>query len=449
MLISTPESIIFSNKNGELYTFNENSGEAKMIKNDFYKNIESYNCNSTHVYFFEKNSKMIYRTLINVTILKEVEEQKNKTFSSFSNNSIMNNMHSHSQNSRKNSMVEDLNKLEGDIKKQDLFFKKSFLETELFLNLEVEPINGNLITPIKLIVDDKKLVVIDKNGEINVINLQEQEKKQAHKNYQCLFMLRNCHLSNTALIGDGDLLLLDPIRLSLNKLNIIAGTEVIVLHSTKFLYTIKNIFSANSRIYFIDVSGNLYYFNEVDKKLTQIGNNGICKYIIDFAIFKNYILTIENNTLYRTNLNDGNYIEIKNDFCKNYEYFFADNQNIIFITKDDEIQILNVNINTPSNKDSNSGSLSGRGDNDGSKDYLKLKNSFKYDKISKMASVTYFRNNIIFYNKEKKKSIESINLEDRSHKKMVENFPEVNMFINNNDFLACILKDGVIYKLYC
>jgi len=261
-------------------------------------------------------------------------------------------------------------------------------------------------------------------------------------------MLRNCHLSNTALIGDGDLLLLDPIRLSLNKLNIIAGTEVIVLHSTKFLYTIKNIFSANSRIYFIDVSGNLYYFNEVDKKLTQIGNNGICKYIIDFAIFKNYILTIENNTLYRTNLNDGNYIEIKNDFCKNYEYFFADNQNIIFITKDDEIQILNVNINTPSNKDSNSGSLSGRGDNDGSKDYLKLKNSFKYDKISKMASVTYFRNNIIFYNKEKK-SIESINLEDRSHKKMVENFPEVNMFINNNDFLACILKDGVIYKLYC
>jgi len=284
------------------------------------------------------------------------------------------------------------------------------------------------ITPIKLIVDDKRVVVIEKNGEIVALNIENKQSKR----HQCLFMLRNCHLQNTALIGDGDLLLLDPIRLSLNKLNILAGTEVIVLHSTKFLYTIKNIFSANSRIYFIDVSGNLYYFNEVDKKLTQIGNNGICKYIVDFAVFKNFILTIENNTLYRTNLNDGNYLEIKNEFTKNYEYFFADNANIIFINREDEISTVNL----------------ANQNNDANNVVVKLKSMFKYKGICKMSALAYFRNHIVFYNKDKK-SIESVNIEDESHKVLAENFPEVNQFINNNDFLACILKDGVIYKLYC
>jgi hypothetical protein len=62
--------------------------------------------------------------------------------------------------------------------------------------------------------------------------------------------------------------------------------------------------------------------------------------------------------------------------------------------------------------------------------------------------VSYFRNHIIFYNKPSK-SIESVNIDDGSHKVMVENFPDVNMFICNNDFLACISKEGVIYKLYC
>jgi len=255
-------------------------------------------------------------------------------------------------------------------------------------------------------------------------------------------MLRNCHLSNTALIGEGDLLLLDPIRLSLNKLNIIAGSEIIVLHSTKFLYQIKHIFSANSRIYFIDSSGNLYYFNETDKKLTQIGNNGICKYILDFAVQKNYLITIENtNLLYKTNLNDGNYSEIKSDFCKNYEYFFADNQYLIFITKDDEIQIVTLKSYSPTNKDKVAIG------ND-TKDQLILKESIKLPGISKHTAVCYFKNNIIYYNKEKM-TIEAFNLEDKTNKKMAENFPELNMFICNSDFLACILKDGVIYKLYC
>jgi len=307
-----------------------------------------------------------------------------------------------------------------DLKKQEDYCK-NYLETEIFLELDE-------VVPIKLIVDDSREVVIEKNGEIVTFNIENKQNKR----FQCLFMLRNCHLQNTALIGDGDLLLLDPIRLSLNKLNILAGTEVIVLHSTKFLYTIKNIFSANSRIYFIDVSGNLYYFNEVDKKLTQIGNNGICKYIVDFSVFKNFILTIENGTLYRTNLNDGNYIEIKNELTKNYEYFFSDNANLVFINKDDEISVANL-VSLP---------------NDTNNVQVKLKTFFKFENISKMASFCYFRNHIIFYNKDKR-TIESVNIEDRSHKIMMEDFPEVNQFINNNDFLACILKDGVIYKLYC
>ena len=35
------------------------------------------------------------------------------------------------------------------------------------------------------------------------------------------------------------------------------------------------------------------------------------------------------------------------------------------------------------------------------------------------------------------------------NKILVENFPDVSLFINNHDCLACILKDGVIYKLFC
>ena len=118
--------------------------------------------------------------------------------------------------------------------------------------------------------------------------------------------------------------------------------------------------------------------------------------------------------------------------------------------------------NNPNNKNSQnvsnsliSGSLSHPvsssnlvGKINGNVNQLYLKSSFKYDSITRMHSITYFRNNIIFYNI-KTYSIESINIEDKTHKVMVENFPEISQFINNNDFLACILKNGVIYKLYC
>jgi len=73
MMISTNKSIIFSNKNGELYSLNENNGEAKLLRSDFSKNIDSYSYNSTHVYFLEKGGKTIYRTLIN---FPELEYQK-------------------------------------------------------------------------------------------------------------------------------------------------------------------------------------------------------------------------------------------------------------------------------------------------------------------------------------------------------------------------------------
>ena len=79
---------------------------------------------------------------------------------------------------------------------------------------------------------------------------------------------------------------------------------------------------------------------------------------------------------------------------------------------------------------------------------MQLKKKFRYENITKMHPITFFRNFLIFYNKNSK-TIESINIEDNKHKIMVENFPEILMFINNNDILACILRDGVIYKLYC
>jgi hypothetical protein len=391
MLISNGDSILFSNKSGELYCYNEANEEITLYKKDFSKSIESYSTNSTHVYFFEKGSNIIYRTLV-------VSQEKNRNGSSSMSASYP-------------------EKSEGDLKmKEDL--NKNFLRTEKFIEL-------NNIVPIKIIADDKRIVIIDKVGEIYTFSLDNK----ISRNFQCLFMLRNCHLQNTVLIGDGDLLLLDPIRLSLNKLNIIAGTEVIVLHSTKFLYTIKHIFSANSKIYFIDVSGNLYSFNEGEKKLTQIGNNSICKYISDFGVHRNYLLTIENGTLYRTNLGDGNYLEIKNESCNKYDYFFTDNSNVVFIYND-EIKVFTLNLNAKETEQ------------------LKLKSTFNHDKISSHTAVTYFRNQIIYYNKETA-CIESLNLEDKSHKKLVENFAEINMFINNHDFLACILKDGVIFKLYC
>jgi len=678
MLFSTKKLIFFSNKSGEMFSYNDKNKEIKLVKTNFYKSIESYSANSTHVYFFEKNSKTIYRMDIAysekekekdfedelcganskckckcarvhktqkdcgfgclrnpildldvkefsenivseqhincVNISKGISNCNMASCSSHSGNVITNvigNVHgktaskdskigssssgiinnnknlrnnnsnssnkdsekkSNSNNSKRSSInninnnitkaknlinpntnkefVENFDKMEintkisSDLKCQqqpinkasnnknseaaktksskgtlnlensnfplnnneindnnnnnvnrvsniynnyyindnidsdiiqsddegnELYIEitnQNFLSCEEFFNLE--SINKDL-TPIKIIASNTSVVIIDKIGEIYTIDICSK----SNKCFQCLFMLRNCHLSNSSIIGDGDLLLLDPIRLSLNKLNILAGTEVIVLHSSKFLYTIKNIFSASSRIYFIDVSGNLYYFNEVDKKLTQIGNNGICKYILDLAVHKNFLLTIENNTLYRTSLADGNYIEMKNEYVKNYEYFFADNTNIIFISKDDDVHILNfgspnifnqandrqnstkqvksimnninsldsvdqVNLQTVTNSSNNNGnsnstairanvgsvsisqpvsSMNVNGKINGNNNQLYLKSSFKYENISRMHAVTYFRNNIVFYDI-KTGSIESVNIEDKSHKVM-------------------------------
>lgn len=307
--------------------------------------------------------------------------------------------------------------------KKSLFSKVSdfcfeYLKIEKFYELDCS------IVPTRLICDEKKLLVIDKTGELNKIDIEYK----AHKKFQCLFMLRNCHINNSVLMGDGDLILLDPVRLSLNKLNIITGTEIIILHSVKFLASIKYVFTNNSKIYFIDVAGNLYNFNEYDKKIIQIGNNGLCKYIIDFAVHKNFLFTIENNSLlYRTNLSDGVYKEIRNDCVKNYSHFMSDNSNLVFITKDDFVNIL---------------ALKG--------EELLLKRKFKLDNISKYRAITMFKKQIIYYNPQSK-TIEAINLadEDVQPKVLVDNFVEVLLFINNNDCLACIIKDSVIYKLYC
>lgn len=340
---------------------------------------------------------------------KFIDKEKEKSFNIILNHS--DNLGYNASNSNSNNKTLFLNP-------KKLSAYSNYLKIEKFYELD------DSIIPTKLICDDRKLVIIDKVGELTRLDL---ESKLTDK-YQCLFMLRNCHLNNSVLIGDGDLILLDPVRLSLNKLNILTGTEIIILHSVKFLASIKYLFTNNSKIYFIDTSGNLYNFNEFDKKIMQIGGNGLCKYIIDFSVHKNYLFTIESNSsLYRTNLNDGIYKEYKNDYIKNYSHFLSDNQNLIFITKDD-----NVNILVPTN------------------DELTLKKQFKLPKISKISAITLFKKQLIYYNKEKN-SIESINIheEDLQPKILVENFGEVLSFINNNDCLACIIKDCVIYKLYC
>ena len=306
------------------------------------------------------------------------------------------------------------------------------MKIEFYLDISKK---NNDIYPNKIVVSETQMVIIDKKGYINLFMINDDNNKNSIpkdipiNTYQCLFILRNCHLMNTCLINEGDLLLLDPIRLSLNKLNIIAGTEVIILHSNKFLFTIKYIFSSNSKIYFIDVTGNLYYFNENDKKLSQIGINGICKYVNDLTIYKNFLLTIENNSIFKTDLKDGNFIEIPNEYCGNYEFFLCDNINVVFVTRNDEVVIYNFD--------------------KANQDKLILIKKFEIEGIAKNDAVTFFRRYIIYYNISSK-SIEGVNIDDSLNKKIfIRDFPDVNMFICNNDFLACILRNGVIYKLFC
>jgi len=597
-IFSTSDNLFFINKKGEVFTINENTGEMNLETQNFSKNIDCYTTNSTHIYFFEKDGKHIYRASINKNFESEQDENminlnkleiEKKIFSDFnkdeniifltnnnnnklslikssnlpedkkiikkysfesneqllniSNNYICkhckcanifineenkneekigNNFSCKEQaiflnnctesfdfNSKKNLNI--VNKVKNYFEKSQLnrnninysnllnkpnilpqkdiftsnnnkeainnftkFFEKEKSLTNNNLNnsdnlcyfknnslnifnkinrnnnntnnndsllLNPKKMSSNLLSssylkiekfyeledsiiPTILICDDSKLVIIDKNGELNKLEIINKKSTK----YQCLFMLRNCHLNNSVLIGDGDLILLDPVRLSLNKLNIITGTEIIILHSVKFLSSIKFLFTNNSKIYFIDTSGNLYNFNEFDKKILQIGSNGLCKYILDFTVHKNFLFTIENNsTLYRTNLNDGIYKEFKVDYVKNYSHFLSDHQYLIFITKDDMVNIL-----IPTNEE------------------LTLKKKFKYENISSFSSITFFKKQIIFYNKEKK-TIEAIDVNQEEIKTsiLVENFGEVLSFINNNDCLACIIKDCVIYKLYC
>jgi hypothetical protein len=381
MLTSNSKNLLMSNRKGEFYIINELTGELKLIKNDFSKNIEAFAFNSTHLYFLEKNSKTLLRSQIDT-------------------NSI-------------DSLSDIFEKME-IANKEDV--SNNYFSVEKYTELAD-------LNPIKLIADDEKVVIFDKNGDLNVFNI----KTKALKPFKCFFMLRNCHFQNTCLMGDGYLLILDPIRLSINKLNIVNGSEIILLHSLKFIYSIRTVFANNSKIYFIDITGNLYYFNESEKKVNQIGNNGICKYLNQYVTHKNYLFTIENSCLYRTSLVDGSYVEIKNDFMTNVAFIFADNVYIIFISKEDDIIVT-----VPSDMT------------------LKLKKKFNYPGISQTNCITYFKNHIVTY-KPDTKTIDSLSLEgdELVAKTMVEDFPDVYFFVNNNDVLACVLKEGFIYKLFC
>ena len=517
MLISTKKNILISNKLGELMKLDAVTGVAKLLKKDFFGNILSYSCNLTHVYFFEKGSKTIYRmfikdddTDINDYVIKNLErdvkvsdiERKltnlnldslnkksyvsgdlnefplnnssayykvlsennlklERTFLSNENKEKISDPHLQSINSmdfpssdvnleaypnKINSEINKINNVESCLK-----YNPNYLQVQKFIELDEQ------VNPIKVIASETRIVIIDKKGDLWVHDIKTKEKKT----YQCLFMLRNCHLQNSIIVGEGDLVILDPIRLSLNKLNILTGTEVIMLHSLKFLSTIKSIFSAGTKLYFIDIAGNLYNLLEAEKKIVQIGSSGICRYLIDSAVHKNFLFSIENNILYKTNLSDGTFVEIKNEYTNNYKYFFADYIQLVFISKDDIIFLVSPG------------------------ESFKLKKKFYFQNISKIQPLTFFKNHIIFYNTDNR-SIDAINLDEcvtgeeikefadekdekikfevtskminetdkirdpnMKAKVMVKDFPEVLMFINNTECLACITKDGLIYKLYC
>jgi hypothetical protein len=375
-LVSSHKNLFMSNNKGELYLINKITGEVTLLKNNFPKTIDIYTNNNTHMYFLEKNGKTIYRLDLNIDTLDSLFEKL------------------------------EISSKEGLI---------SFKEIEKFYEIEeTSEIN-------KIVSDNEKLVLFDKTGDIIRLNIEDKQFKR----FQCLFMLRNCHYNNTCLMGDGELLILDPIRLSINKLNILTGTEVIILHSIKFIYSIKLMFATNTKIYFVDLNGNLYFLNEGDKKVSQLGNSGILKYISSYAVYRNHLLTIENYVMYKTNLNDGTFVEIKNEYLNNCHYFLSDGISLLLINKEDDIFLMTCVDNQ-----------------------LKLKQTYNYPGISKIGCLTFFKKTLIYYDYDNRR-VEGICLENSELKKVVliEDFPEISFFINNMEILSCILKDGVIYKL--
>ena len=382
-IFSNEKKIYIINRAFELYEFDPISCTRSFTNIVVNKKFELYCSNKTHIYFIELNGKIIYRS----------------------------NIKEHSK----------INKvLDKDFIEEKLKNNKNFVDEKIFKNVEtfydLKETSAN-----RIICNDQKLVVIDKQGSLLTIDLNQVTAKHS----DCRFMIRNCQMSNLAILGDGNLLILDPIRLSLNKLNIINGSETIILHSQKFLNSIKYLFTNGvSKVYLIYVTGNLFYFNEAEKKLVQIGNTNICKNAQKFCLFKNYLFVhLEEDTLMKINLNDGDYNDVKLNLIKNSDYLYGDNVNFVIVNcKKNEILITDPN------------------------DNFSVKKSIFYD-FKHISAVTLFKNYLITYDNFTK-NVVGINIDDGSVSDLVKDFPEIFLFVNNFDCLACILKDGVIYTLY-
>jgi len=262
--------------------------------------------NENYIFLAESNSSLIYRARISDIEKNESLEKENVEKDLKENNNI---------NASKNN-----------------------LKVEIFYDLNDKQV-------IKLICNEEMLIMIDKKGCLNKLSLTNQ----SIANFECKFMIRNCHINNLAILGEANLLILDPIRLSLNKLNIINGSEIIIIHSQKFLCTIKYLFTNGmSKIFLIDFSGTLFFYNDNEKKISQIGNSYICKDIEKYAIYKNFLLgQLNDNTILKININDGiNIEEIPCDYIKDCDYFLADNVNLILVkSKVNTIYVLNPNDN--------------------------------------------------------------------------------------------------------
>ena len=142
--------------------------------------------------------------------------------------------------------------------------------------------------------------------------------------------------------------------------------------------------------------------------------------------------------LYKTRLTDGNFVDVKADFFSNYEYLLSDNINIVVINRDDEVIVYDFD---SSNKN---------------EECLREKKRFVVSEISKVDAIILFKRNVVFYRKNSK-TIEGIDIDSNIQEDnkevepiiFVKDFPDINIFISNNEMLACIIRNGVIYKLFC
>lgn len=372
MLIHDNENnIIFSNKLGEVFIYNEKVSETKITGDSFINDIDNYAFNENLIFIIRHGIKSVFVYDMRLKFVKEI--------------------------------------------------KLNYL-------------------PLHLSCSENLLSVIDSIGKINTYSIEDGVVNYI-KTLNCCFIIRNSNIQNIVMLENGDLILLDQIRLSLNKLNVLTGSEIVILHSNKFLFSISVVFTTNSRIYFVDISGNLFYFNEYDKKLTQIASNGICRCCFSFLACNDVLYCFECDYVYKIDLINGDVEQmILDDDVKDYIGVISNDEYVIFIKEEDTI-VVTIGC---SSLDKNS--------------FQVVREFHQVKGVSSNSgnAMCLFRDWIIYYNSENK-SILGFDIANGSHQILLSDFPSllsydsdviIQKFICNSETLCCILSNGVIYTLY-